>query len=738
MAEAGVERRLAAIVIADVVGYSRLIREDEAGTLARFQRLQTTIFQPRIAEYGDRVVKTMGDSYLLEFPSAVAAVECCTAIQKAMSFHEIETPEERRIRFRVGINLGDIVVDGEDIHGDGVNVAARLESMAEPGGILVSNAVYEQVRDKLSAGFEDKGEIEVKNIARPVRVFQVRSTGPAATVPAGEEAAKPRGRIWLAAALAVLLIAVAGGAWWWLLRDAAPVAANPTIAVLPFENLSEDASQAYFAEGMAEDIITDLSKIDGLAVISRTSSFSFKGKAVDIKTIGKALNARYVLEGSVRRAGGQLRINAQLIDAASGGHLWAERYDGDVGKVFAFQDQMTAAIVQALAVTVTKSEGTRLARKRTSNPKAYDFILRGRAALYRFNPKSLSQAVDFYEQAIALDPDYADAHAGHAAAASQIYRYDWATSALSPDAARELAERSMVRALQLDPENASALTTQANMLLRTSGNMKRSIELIRRAIALEPGNYHIRRTLAWRYAQADRPKDALRELDLAMRLAPRPTPGEAALIGDTLYYAGDVPRAVDFLEMARKGMKGVAWIRRKLAAAYFEAGQLAKANAEIQALLGVKKWANRNVRREAMYLNHLASGVRQRYLESLRLAGLPEWPNGYEPDLSQQLDGEAIRKLIFGQTRIGRSNVVGPYVSDIAPNGDFVFRFGKSVVKGRYWLDDDSICYNLPRWYASDRGFCGLILRNPDGNYEKQDEFIHINPNSVGKFSIKR
>lgn len=408
MAQVGIERRLAAILAADVVGYSRLMGNGEVGTLVALKSHRDEVVDPAIAAHHGRVVKVMGDGLLVEFPSVVEATQCAVDIQLLMTKRNAAEPGDRRIEFRIGINLGDIIVEGDDIRGDGVKIAARLEALAEPGGICIRQAVRNQVRDKLPYAYEDMGEIEVKNITRPIRVFRVLLDG---DVAASGAAPYPYPWLWPAAAAAAVIIGVV---WFepWLPREepesiahmAQPLPDKPSVAVLPFLNLSDDAAQAYFADGMTEDLIADLSKISELFVISRNSSFTYKDTAVKVKQAAEELGVRYVLEGSVRKIGDQVRINTQLIDAISGYHLWADRYDGSMADVFAMQDKVIANIVHAMAIKLTGKNTTATVKAETGVPEAYDAFLLGWELYRRQTPEAGAKAVFQLEKAIALDP----------------------------------------------------------------------------------------------------------------------------------------------------------------------------------------------------------------------------------------------------------------------------------------------------------------------------------------------
>jgi TolB-like protein/class 3 adenylate cyclase len=376
-----VERRLTAILAADVAGYSRLIGADEEGTLAQLKAFRKTLVDPTIAKHRGRIVKTTGDGMLVEFASAVDAARCAVEVQRGMADENTEIPQAKRIEFRIGIHLGDIIIDDNDIFGDGVNIAARLESIAVPGGISISRAVHDQVRDRINVCFDDKGEIALKNIARPVQVFAISGAKESKTTVSPES------------------------------KPALALPDKPSIAVLPFTNMSGDPEQDYFADGMVEDIITALSRFKALFVIARNSSFTYKGRAVDVKQVGRELGVRYVLEGSVRKAANRVRITGQLVDAATGAHLWAERFDGGLGDVFDLQDQVTENVVGAIAPAVEKAEIERAKRKPTESLDAYALYLRGLASYYQFGSRQANdEALRLFNSAIELDVDFASAY----------------------------------------------------------------------------------------------------------------------------------------------------------------------------------------------------------------------------------------------------------------------------------------------------------------------------------------
>ncbi|MCZ6593136.1 MAG: tetratricopeptide repeat protein [Alphaproteobacteria bacterium] len=476
------QRRLAAIVLADVVGYSRLMGVDETGTLAALRAHRSELIDPLIAEHGGRIVKTMGDGLLLEFPSVVGAVKCALEIQHGMVERNTGIADIDALRFRIGVHLGDVIVEGDDIFGDGVNVASRIEALADPDGIAISDDAHRQVRDRLDVAWQDRGEHRVKNIARVISVWHWTSgekQASAIATAASEPPAEPE---------------------------------EASIAVLPFNNMSGDQEQEYFVDGITEDIITELSKIPGLLVISRNSTFTYKGKATKAQDICRDLGVRYVMEGSVRKAGERVRITAQLIDGRSGGHLWAERYDRELADIFAVQDDVTEKIVRALEVNLVEGAQNRPARVETENPAAYDCVLRGREQYRLFSKDANLNARRLYEKAIELDPNYAAAHAGLA----MTCLHDWfAGSSGTLDQAYKLT----MKANALDPTLPLVYEALGNVYLFRN-QYEEAVSAIGQWIEIEPGNADAYANLAGNLQFAGQSERVKPLIEKAMRLNP--------------------------------------------------------------------------------------------------------------------------------------------------------------------------------------------------------------------------
>jgi len=560
MAEDGVERKLTTILAADVVGYSRLMGEDEAGTMAALKAHRRELIEPKEAQYHGRTVKLMGDGVLMEFGSVVDAVSFAVEVQTAMRERNEGIPEDRQIVYRVGINIGDIIVEGDDIYGDGVNVAARLEALAEPGGICISRPVHTQVEGKIDLTFEELGEREVKNISKPVLVFRVVLDDKAAAVvtPVFELPVKiGLHRRWqIAGVVAVSLIVAAGLIWWqpWspdlepasLERMALPLPEKPSIAILPFDNLSDDPEQGYFADGMTVDLITDLSKLSGIFVISRNSSWTYKGTPVKPQQVAEELGVRYVLEGSVRRQGDEIRINAQLIDAVGGHHLWAERYDGSLSDIFALQDNVIGQIVAALAVNLTSAEKTIVGRAETDNPQAYDTLLQGLDHLRKDTEEETLKAISLFEKAIQIDPNYGRAYAALAAANWRIVASTWFSAAGTGwERAWERLNESIAKAVETPTSLAHAVSAE---MLAWDGRFDEAFLQIEKTLALAPNDPDNHISKAKILNASGRATEAEEAARWAMRLDPRYVPEYLRVLARSQFHQERYEEAVETLQ----------------------------------------------------------------------------------------------------------------------------------------------------------------------------------------------
>jgi TolB-like protein/Flp pilus assembly protein TadD len=540
-------RRLTAILAADVAGYSRLMGADEEGTHERLKAHLRELVDPKVAEYHGRIVKNTGDGFLAEFPSVVDAVRCASEVQRAMADRNANTAEEKQIALRVGINLGDVIAEEHDIFGDGVNVAARLEALAEPGGICVSRVVRDQVRDKLDYGFEDLGEQQVKNIARRVRVYALRPTaGPAITV--STAASIPQ-------------------------IGAAP---RPSIVVLPFTNLSDDREQQFFADGITEDLTTDLSRLANMFVISRNTAFTYRNKSIDTKQLARELGVRYLLEGSVRRSGNQVRVTVQLIDADTDAHLWADRFDRDTGDLFVLQNEITSRIAIALNVEVIAAEAARP----TNNPDALDYFFRGRAAYWRPNsPEKWAETIALFERALALDPRLVSSRSLLAGALA-----DRVLAGMTTSAAADIARAEVLAAQALEQSPRSSLAHYARgEVRRAQGRYEEAILDYETAIALNRNFVSALFGLGTCKLYAGLIEEVIPLQAQYIRLSPRdPAIGFAYfLIGTVHLLQSRVDEAIRWFERARRTAPAAPVFRSRLAAAYAIRGETERAVAEL-------------------------------------------------------------------------------------------------------------------------------------------------------------
>jgi adenylate cyclase len=580
-----VERRLAAVVAADVAGYSRLMGADEVGTLRAIKTLRKELVDPAIARHRGRVVKTTGDGILIEFSSVVDAVRCAVQMQQGLGKRNAEIPAEKQIRFRVGINVGDIIIDGDDIHGDGVNIAARLEGLAEPGGICVSDDAYRQVRDKLDYRFEDLGEQKLKNIERPTRVYRVGAL---------KEPAKE--------------------------KHALALPDKPSIAVLPFQNMSGDAEQEYFADGIVEEIITALSRFHQLFVIARNSSFTYKGRAVDVKQVGRELGVRYVLEGSVRKAGNRLRITGQLIDASTGNHLWADRYEGVLEDIFDLQDKITMSVIGAIEPRLRQAEIERARSKRPENLDAYDCVMRAIPAVWSADADARRDALMLLERAMTIEPRYALAKALAAWCRAQNVAYHGTPASLQE---RSEVLRLAEEAARLDSEDPMVLTV-LGAAYSIARQLSKAAPLIEKALLLNPNS-------AWTWQRSGWLNLYLGEYDLAIehfsrciRISPLDALNFNAFFGIGCSHFGPAryEEAVAWFRKAISARPSAAFIYRALATALAHLDRLEEARQAVDRFRS--SYPDITISKIVDALPFNSADFLNRYCEGMRKAGLPE------------------------------------------------------------------------------------------------------------------
>lgn len=584
--EQKVERRLVAIFAADVAGYSRLMERDEVRTL-RTLTTHREVMDKLIAEHGGRIANTAGDSLLAEFPSAVNAVQCAVAVQEALAQAGHDIPDEHRVQFRIGVHIGDVMVRGSDLLGDGVNIAARLESIAEPGGVCLSEAAYGAVRRLMPLTFSDLGPQKVKNIEEPVRAFALKAISPSA-------ASKER-------------------------AQSLPLPDKPSIAVLPFRSMSGEPEQDYLADAIVEEIIAALSRFRSLFVIAHSSTFTYKGKAVDVRQVSQELGVRYVLEGSVRRSGNRLRIIAQLIDATMGSHIWTERYDEDVTNLFDLQDLVTEAIVGALEPTITLSEIERAKRKRPDSLDAYDCVMRALPAVWSQDPQTKAEGLRLAEQAMVLDPTYALPKA--LAAWCYAQRVTYMTTS-DPATNRTKALQLAREAASLDSNDPLVLTV-LSAAYNLVGQFELGLTAVEKALTLDPNSAWAWLRSGWSNTYMRRHDTGIEHFQRAMRLSPLDPMRFSALIGiGAAYFAkGQCDEAAQWIEKGLRERPDATWGYRLLTAAYAEADRLEEAKQAVARFLDA--YPDMTVSK-AVDAAPPSSPLRGRIAEGLRKAGMPE------------------------------------------------------------------------------------------------------------------
>jgi adenylate cyclase len=632
------DRKLAAILAADVAGYSRLMGDDERATVASL-KVARGVFKDRIKAHAGRLVDTAGDSILAEFKSVVEAVQCAVEVQDRLSTVNIPIPEHRKMHFRVGINLGDIIEEDDGtIYGDGVNVAARLEALAKPGGIMVSESAHMQVEGKLDIGLVDAGEFAVKNIAKPVRVYRmvkgdVKATG---TVAAGNPAKNGRRRLAVIATTAMMGIALSGVAAWQLTRTPAPterelasvermafpLPKEPSIAVLPFDNLSATDEYDYVADGLAENIITALSQARGMVVIARNSTFTYKGKATDVRQIAEDLGVRYVLEGSIQVADGQLRATAQLIDALSGSHMWSERYARTIADVFSVQDDIALNVVSSLQVELTEGPHALVWRGGTRSLDAWSLFQRGRERIVKFTAADLAEARRLFEQAVGIDPTFSLALAQigntHRLEVSFGYSND---PAVSLDSALSYAEQ----AVALDPESPDTHVVLA-MVFRNRGNFERALEQAELALRFGPNHAYAIGIAAFVISPLGQPERAIGLIERAMRLSPNYLNWYPVVLAESQLLTGSYDIALSTLQTAKTD-ELPSWQARIKIASFAGLDRLEEAHRVLAEYVEIDPTYSIDSIREDLTVNlPFSPELLEKYLSLLRKGGVPEQP----------------------------------------------------------------------------------------------------------------
>lgn len=734
--ESPLERRLSAILYADVAGYSRLTGEDEERT-HRILSANLDLFAETIRTHNGKVVHYAGDAILAEFTTVTEALSCAVEVQRELQERDIARPGSPSVQFRIGINLGEVIVDRDDIYGDGVNIAARLEGLADTGGVCISESVHSAIGKKLPLDYEFMGEQSVKNIADPVRAYRVLFYPSAQKL--GPKPKSKKKVVWLAAVLGATII---GTVILWLqisitvgnkLQTTALASLDkPTIAVLPFANVSVDVNDEYLADGMTTDLITDLSKISGIYVIARSSVFAYKNQVINVSDIGRELGAQYIVEGSIRKSGGKVRINVQLVDAATRRQIWADRYDRNLEEFFELQDEVITQVVSAVSVTLTDTESAQIERLPTTSLQAYDYYLRAEQAGYFGGSSGLVNTINLYKKAISLDPEFANAHAGLARVAVEIWRSDF-DDVMSGAEARILAYESASRALEIHPTNGQAYSVLAILQL-ADGHHAVAIESARKAVKLGPGRAEAYLDLGLVLAFSGEPKQGVDAIETALHLSPRPDPNILLYAGIVFFIDGQYQRAVDAFAKVRDDSTGNESLWTYLAASYTLLNQKEEAAKIITYLL--KLYPNSSIE----YLRVRDSYFRrpedlERLLLALDAAGLPYWPYNFRGLESNRLKEAELREIVEDKTWVGKHSNGTEFIQQISSSGSLAYRSKFTIQTGTANIQDNKLCQRFDG-ATLNKDLCGYVYHNPDGSVKAQDEYVAIMPDTLRYFSV--
>ncbi len=742
------DRKLAAILAADVVGYSTLMERDEAGTFERLRAGRKELFEPEIACHHGHVFKLMGDGMLAEFGSVVDAVECAVSLQRGLSERNASLPAAEQILVRIGINLGEVIVDGDDRYGDGVNIAARLQQLAEPGGICISGKVAKEVDRKLAFAFEPMGEQRVKNIAEPVQAYRVL-LDPAAAGKTLHARRQPRAwRFPVAAGVLVLALCLAA-AWWqpWErpAQTAVPAGSEgadtrPSLVVLPFDNLSDDKEQEYLANGFTEDLTTELARVPGLFVVSRNAAFVYKNKDPKPEEVAAALGVRYLLEGSIRRVGDDMRINAQLIDSSTSGHLWAERFDGRWADVFALQDKVVGSIAGALQLRLV-SVAPAARSGGTNSPEAYDVYLKGMDIYNRINsPEEFAQAVKHFQHAVQLDPDFGAAHAQLAWA---YWDADIARAVVM-GLTRAEAYDKVHETLKLAARHPSPGYYQlvAELMVREH-NSDEAVTVLLKSVALDPSDTWNYLSLANALNFNGRPKEALSYLEVAARVDP------TSWMDYRRYQAGlaefgqgkfeDAVRSIEKMNLESPDPRAKFYALQVVVSAYGHLGRTDQAAAALETFRKVVVWRQEYEPSQLLTQDYMVfknTADIERLLAGLTKAGVPELPAlaavGMNP--KDRLTGAEIRSLMFGHEARGKMvlHKFRPMQRATSADGTLSETVGQRTRTGTSWVQGNFLCDAFPRELTS----CGAIYRNVFRTPGRDDEYKAVYRWEQFEFSV--
>jgi len=742
MAGEGFKRKLTAILSADAVGYSRLMAEDEAATVKTMSSYRE-IMSSLIKQHKGRVVDSPGDNVLAEFSSVVDAVQCGVAVQNEFQTCNAELDKNRRMEFRIGINLGDVIEEDDRIYGDGVNIAARLEGIAVAGGICISGTAFDQVKGKLSLGYQFLGKQTVKNIPDPIRAYKVLTGPEHAGKVIGED--KPKKWRWVQVAAVILIITAGAFAIWKIYfsppriepasmdKKAFPVPEKPSIAVLPFDNMSDDPKQEYFSDGISEDIITDLSKISRLIVIARNSSFAYKGKSVNVQQIGQDLRVRYLLEGSVRKAGDQVRINAQLIDASNGQHLWAERYDGKMDDVFALQDKITRKIISALTLKLTATEQKALTDKGTNNLQAYDEFLKGRQGYRQLTKAGFAQAKIHLEKAVELDPEFARAYAALAVLYWKAIQY--ATPelrqglGLTDHAARNavLAKPQLLlkKAMKKPTALAHGLMSQFYLLRY---QREEALAEIERAVAIDPNDPELYAWMSNIFWFIGKNSEAMESAKMGLRLDPNNPTTYLIQLGKAYLPDGDLQESLQVLERAKRLNPELSGsVALSQAIIYSIQGRNEEARTAYEIFLKSRQSPVRNLNDILLYFPFADPKKLDRIAEALIKAGVPGNPTDYYRIFKEnRINGQEVKSLLFGRKITGTAMSTGKQLWwEWAKSGEFKLDLGVFQDKGKSWVEGDVFFIQFEKLFSG-LPYGTIIYRNPDGSGESKNQYFMV------------